>query len=253
MKQRSLWVVGRVAIVALLLSALIVSPALAASIEDEEAEEVEFTGTVVSVTAGETGCTLVVSVEADGVTSEYTVQAPAGFECDSVVAGDTVEVEGTLGEGGVIVATKVAVEGEEGDEGEKENCFCLDPELVHPAAMRLATMYGVTYEQVMSWFCGGAGFGQIMLALQTAKIFGTAPEDGITDGALEFSELAGSYLSQRDAGQGWGPIWQGLGLIGKGKKAGDTSLTAQTEGDDAGKPKGHGKPAWAGQGRGKKK
>src|SRR5690606_2687647 len=133
-------------------------------------------GTVSSVTSSEAGCTLVVVVETDDGEIEYTVEAPAEFDCASVEAGDTVEVEGTLSEDDIVVATKVVVESEddedehEDEDGKVGGCFCRDLGFVHPVGLGLARLYDVSYEQVMTWFCDGVGFGQIMHALQTAKV-----------------------------------------------------------------------------------
>jgi hypothetical protein len=91
--------------------------------------------------------------------------------------------------------------------------------LTHPVGAKLATRYDVDYEQVMGWFCDNEmGFGQIMLALQTAALLG---------GDAEY------YLGRRVAGEGWGEIWQEEGLIGRGRHfaAGDA---------------GGGPPPWAG-------
>jgi len=90
----------------------------------------------------------------------------------------------------------------------EQNFFCGNPTAVHPVGNKLATDYGVPYEDVMGWFCqegAGYGFGQIMLALRTAKLTGGAPE---------------VYLSRRTAGEGWGQIWKDVGLVGKNKDEG---------------------------------
>jgi hypothetical protein len=54
----------------------------------------------------------------------------------------------------------------------------------------------------MGYFCNGQGMGAIMLALKTSQLTGADPA---------------SLLAMRAAGEGWGQIWQELGLIGSEK------------------------------------
>lgn len=86
-----------------------------------------------------------------------------------------------------------------GEEDESAGCAGADP---HPVAVRLAERYGASSDQVMSWFCDGYGFGEIVHAL------GTGSETGA---------LAGDLLAQKTALGGWGRVWQELGLIGPRK------------------------------------
>ena len=125
------------------------------------------------------------------------------------------------------------------DAGEEVNAFCANSERTHPVGARLAARYDVTYEQVMEWFCEGMGFGQIMLALQTARLTDVEPA---------------TLLDRRSGGEGWGEIWQDAGLIGRGRKlAGEEAeggpppwAGPPDERDpDAEKP-GGGPPPWAG-------
>lgn len=74
----------------------------------------------------------------------------------------------------------------------------------HPVGWRIANTYGLEYDEVMGWFCDGFGFGEIMLALQTSRITEMPAED-----LLQWKVEQG----------GWGQVWQGLGLIGNGKKS----------------------------------
>ncbi|MDI7275960.1 MAG: DUF5666 domain-containing protein [Anaerolineae bacterium] len=245
-------------ILGMLLMAFAV-PAIAAADEDE-AEEIEFTGTVETV--DEEAGTIVVSVEEDGETVEYTVYPPDDFDWTSIAEGDLVEVEGTLDDDGNVLASKVKVETEDeededqddedqDDEDEEEdeddqddeddedgytsgNYFCQNPDATHPAGQRLATLYGVPYEQVMEWFCeGGHGFGQIMLGLHTARVIsGTMPISDTLD--LELGDLAGTFLEQRAAGQGWGRIWQESSLVGRARKAAASQTESETESEDEG-------------------
>lgn len=75
----------------------------------------------------------------------------------------------------------------------------------HPAGDKLAETYGVSYDEIMGWFCGGYGFGEIALAYQISQATGVS----ITD-----------IFTQRAGGMGWGQIMQSYGLIGAGAKSG---------------------------------
>ncbi|MFO7625324.1 MAG: hypothetical protein R6V73_13330 [Anaerolineales bacterium] len=118
--------------------------------------------------------------------------------------------------------------------------FCLDattylqPEegFPHPVGASIAARYQVEYSLVMSWFCDGYGFGQIMLALETSKLSSEAPED---------------LLALRTYGFGWGegfgpPPWAG----GPPEWAG-SEHTDDEEGEGFGPPPwAGGPPLWAG-------
>jgi hypothetical protein len=180
-------------------------------IEEEEPIEIEFTGTVTAV--DEDGGTITVEVESDGGTEQYDVQVPEGFDWEGIEVGDTVEVEGWLQEDGSVIATRIVVEDEDDDDDDDDGQgdhghYCRnvdDPDIVHPVGGAIAERYGVDYEEVMYWFCEESmGFGQIMLALQTAD-----------DGDVSYEE----FLNRRLAGEGWGQIWKDLGLIGRLKDA----------------------------------
>lgn len=81
--------------------------------------------------------------------------------------------------------------------GENTIVTCYGSE-IHPIGQEIASQYEeVTYEQVMDWFCNGANFEDILVALQTAKQTG---------------EPAQSLLEMLAAGQTWDEIWQSVGL-----------------------------------------
>jgi hypothetical protein len=117
------------------------------------------------------------------------------------------------------------------------NAFCANPERLHPVGARLAARYDVTYKQVMDWFCEGIGFGQIMLALQTARQINVEPA---------------TLLDRRLAGEGWGEIWQDAGLIGQGRKLREEDggpppwAGPPDERDPDAEMPGGGPPPWAG-------
>lgn len=74
---------------------------------------------------------------------------------------------------------------------------CYGPE-IHPIGQEIASQYEeVTYEQIMGWFCNGAEFENILVALQTAKQTG---------------EPAEIFLEMVAKGQTWEEIWQSVGL-----------------------------------------
>jgi len=142
----------------------------------------------------------------------FTVTAPDGFDLSSIQVGDSVLVKAVTGDGGAWLAQSIKQIGpgsggdELGDgdraEGKKLNsAFCTDGKQTkpHPLAAKLAQRYGVTESWVMEHFCAGYGMGAIMLALKTSELNGTD---------------ADTLLAERANGQGWGQIWQGLGLIG---------------------------------------
>jgi len=73
---------------------------------------------------------------------------------------------------------------------------CLGPE-IHPMGQEIADQFDeATYEEVMTWFCNGAEFEDILVALQTAKDTG---------------ELAEDLLKTLAEGQTWEEIWDAIG------------------------------------------
>ena len=102
-----------------------------------------------------------------------------------------------------ILGPVVADQDSDGDEDEPEEgaeyCTGNDP---HPTAQALADAYEdvTTYEQIMGWFCGGYGLGEIKHALETSA------RDDVT-------ETAGELLALKTELGGLGEVWQELGLI----------------------------------------
>lgn len=73
-----------------------------------------------------------------------------------------------------------------------EDCTCTaNGQKQHPTGLTLAQRYGVPYEEIMTWFCQGYGFGEIDLAYSLASVAGLDVE--------EVFEL-------RASGLGWGQI-----------------------------------------------
>jgi hypothetical protein len=224
----------RLAIAVLLVFALVLAGVRLAAAQEGE---IEITGTVQSV--GETSFDVLAG---EGQTYTIIPEDP-DFDFTALEVGDTVEVDGTLNEDGSITATRVQVEepDEDGEvEGEleddpSEGYYCRQSEDPHPFGARLGFGYGVEYEELQAWFCDGYGWGQIMLALQTARITGEDFED---------------LLSWRTEGEGWGQIWQDLGLIGRPEDAGPPNdEDGDGRPDFAGPPNdedGDGRPDFAG-------
>lgn len=82
------------------------------------------------------------------------------------------------------------------DEGETATrCTEVDP---HPMGVSIAEKFDVSYERVMTWFCSGHAFDEILIALQTS---------GMSDTSVE------ELLTLRQS-QSWDQIWVELGVVG---------------------------------------
>ena len=69
----------------------------------------------------------------------------------------------------------------------------------HPVGQSTAETYdNTTYDEVMTWFCEGNSFEDILLALETNAQSGVATDD---------------LLARRAQGIEWNQIWQDIGLI----------------------------------------
>lgn len=79
------------------------------------------------------------------------------------------------------------------DDERADNCTGADP---HPHGMALAGDYGVSYEEIMNWFCQGYGFGEIELAYLLSEEVGLTVEE---------------VFALRAEGMGWGNIRKELG------------------------------------------
>lgn len=73
------------------------------------------------------------------------------------------------------------------------HCTDADP---HPIAVSITGTYDVTYEQVMTWFCGGYSFENILIALETAEATDYDPD------------VLLQMLLEKD----WEQIWTEIGL-----------------------------------------
>lgn len=75
------------------------------------------------------------------------------------------------------------------------DCTYTDP---HPIGESIAQTYPVSYEQVMTWFCSGYSFDNILIALETSAAV-DIPPDVLLDMLLE---------------KEWEEIWEQVGLTG---------------------------------------
>ncbi|MEW5985361.1 MAG: hypothetical protein AB1791_01890 [Chloroflexota bacterium] len=120
--------------------------------------------------------------------------------------------------------------------GDNPFCVGVDP---HPVGQRLADTYQVAYEDVMTWFCDGYGFGEVTHALETAQETGLTPAE-----VLDMKAELG----------GWGLVWQELGLIGPPDNGDVGESDSRSNGGDrpdwAGQSQGNGRPDHAGSGNG---
>ena len=187
-------------LVLVLAAALLITGAAAA----QEAE-FELEGTVTAIDPDSS--TLEVEVENDlGEIETYTVQVGLNFDFESIAIGDLIELKGTTDPDGNLVVSELKIQERARDQeqemdGESDGNFCTDGEKSHPVAESMAETYGVSYEEIIGWFCNQDGenrngLGQIMLALQTAELTGESVE---------------AYLGAREEGMGWGQIWQEVG------------------------------------------
>jgi hypothetical protein len=111
------------------------------------------------------------------------------------------------------VVTPEVEEIEQDDEGDpleaeefgEEPDYCTGAE-PHPTGERLAFEYGVTYDEIMTWFCQGFGFGEIRLAYNIAYTMDVAIEE---------------VFGLRSGGMGWGQVMQEYDITGNPKNPGN--------------------------------
>ncbi len=89
------------------------------------------------------------------------------------------------------------VEVEIGDEDIESNletdCSTLNP---HPIAVSMEEKFEVSYDEIMTWYCDGYAFSDILLALETEKLV----------------DLSVPALLSRLRTRGWEIIWDELGV-----------------------------------------
>ncbi|MDK1082088.1 MAG: hypothetical protein QGD88_11510 [Anaerolineae bacterium] len=156
----------------------------------------------------------------------YSISVPAGMDVSAIQVGDSVLVKASSADGGGWLAESIKKVGKgsgaddkdenededkdkgkpekEKPEGFKDNsAFCAEDkqEKAHPLAPKIAERYGVSEGLVMGYFCEGYSIGAIMLAIKTSQLEGETGNPG-------------DLLANRAAGNAWGQIWRGLGIIG---------------------------------------
>lgn len=80
-------------------------------------------------------------------------------------------------------------------EAPRDNGICGNEDKQQPEAVTLAERYGVTYEEIMNWFCLNNGFGEIDLAYSLSQ-----------ETEIPVEEI----FAMRESGMGWGQIKQEL-------------------------------------------
>ncbi len=85
------------------------------------------------------------------------------------------------------------------DPEDNSTCTGTDP---HPTGTRLAAQYGVSYQEIMGWFCSGFGFGEIKLAY---------------DLEIESGVPVHQIFGMKSSGMGWGNIKKELNPKPNGK------------------------------------
>jgi hypothetical protein len=76
------------------------------------------------------------------------------------------------------------------------HCTETDP---HPLGLSIAETYDIRYEQVMTWFCSGYSFENILIALETGQATDIPPETLL------------QMLLEKD----WEEIWAEIGFTGE--------------------------------------
>jgi hypothetical protein len=74
------------------------------------------------------------------------------------------------------------------------HCTETDPD---PFGQSIAEKYAVTYEEVMTWYCEGESFEDILLAVQTS----------------ELADVSVELLLNMKARVGWEQVWNELGIV----------------------------------------
>ncbi len=177
--------------------------ALEVELEDEEFEEFEVKGYVDEYEEG--------YIIVDGVRYELTMDTEIE---DEIEVGDFVKVKYYEDEE-TLIALEVELEDDDEmdddmDDDMDDSAKC-SGEIIQPALEDLASTFGVSYEELLPYFCEqNFGIGEIKLALETAE--------------HEDVEMTWEELLEWRHNAGWGEIKQELGLIGKDKNENGETL-----------------------------
>jgi len=187
-------ILGRTILLALLLAVLTTGMAFAA-----EGDQVNETGYITELNSVDG--TITIDVDGDPATEDdvYIVLVGDNFNFDSHLVGDLITVQGTVGEDDVVLMTELKIMERVKDQtklqdGELDSYYCAAEDQFHPVAAKIADTYGVDYSVIEGYLCAepSVPLGQIMLALQTAKVTG---------------EDYTKYLNS-DEPIKWGTIWE---------------------------------------------
>lgn len=75
------------------------------------------------------------------------------------------------------------------------NCY---GEEIHPIGQSISDVYEVSYDQVMTWFCDGYPFEDILQAAISSELSGVPVDD---------------LFAMLDSGKSWDDIWDELGIL----------------------------------------
>lgn len=81
--------------------------------------------------------------------------------------------------------------------GEPADSYACADSNPHPIGESIAATYEVSYQQVMTWFCGGYSFENILIALETSEAV-DVPADTLLQMLLE---------------KEWEEIWREVGFV----------------------------------------
>jgi len=129
-----------------------------------------------------------------GADTLKTSQHPSGD--DTITEGETITEDETTTEGETVAeGESVTDDGSvpEPTENPETNCSTLNP---HPLAEGMAEQFEASYDEIMTWYCDGYAFSEILLALETEELVDQSTEELLL--MLEDST--------------WEEIWQDLGV-----------------------------------------
>jgi len=160
------------------------------TVQPGPAAQVDLKGEVIAVSSAAGSFTF--ESKLDGAV--YTVVPFDGFDLSALRAGDKMSLQGTA-QGEVITASIIDARAAGGE----ARAACSNGREPQAALNALASFYGAAYSELRGFFCDDDyGVGQILLALQTARL-----ADNMT--AAEVLELR-TFLGS------WGAVWRNLGM-----------------------------------------
>jgi hypothetical protein len=125
-----------------------------------------------------TGCGTESLKSSQNTSQEATVAEDGSSEAaDMGVTGEEATTDETSEEAATDGSSGEAAEDEaspEPTENPETNCSSLNP---HPMAEGMVEQFDVTYDEVMTWYCDGAAFSDILLALETEQLVDQTPEE----------------------------------------------------------------------------